>query len=53
MSFGQLVTVVLLGRVVAGSVLAGCFGNMQKNRDLGAQDFYVLLYKVYLEPKGL
>jgi hypothetical protein len=49
-SFRKLVIVVLLGRVVAGSLLAACFGNMQKNRGLGAQDaisMYSTSYMVF------
>lgn len=46
-SFRKLVIVVLLGRAVAGSLLAACFGNMQKNRFGSSGCNFYVLYKLY------
>lgn len=47
-NFRQLVTVVMLGRVAAGSVVAACFWKHAEKQRFGSSgcSFYALLYKL-------
>lgn len=52
MSFGQLVTAVLLGRAEAGSVLAACLETCRKT-EMWEPRVSMYFSTSYWEPKGL